>query len=398
MRHMKWAIGLLLTAILASSCATTVHVRHLVPAEVNLAGRRELAVSTATLPDSIRRPSPWIDGLQETNFSLYSGWEGDIPTTVTTLATNHITKELSSTGYFTVLGPRQTDGYMAQICGGKDGCSGLTALGVRALMVLDIPYMEATEQVIGRDHYEQMTKELELENPDKGKPLQPDTIKITNTFNELKGRDYYLVQKATLTLTYTLYDTGDGTVIASRTFTDSSERETKIGTRTYGADLKTYSDERTYYSNLAPSFAPLFDSIVESMGEKIALQLAPSWKSSRVSLLDVKPKSESVKEAEKAVKHGEYQQAYLIYYGLWQQHSFAAGYNAALLLEGMGKLDEALALMDDVYHQSGSQHSHAALLRIQEAKSLHDKAERQITGEIDDDGQGLLLTQYMVAE
>ena len=64
----------------------------------------------------------------------------------------------------------------------------------------------------------------------------------------------------------------------------------------------------------------------------------------------------------------------------------------------MGKLDEALALMDDVYHQSGSQHSHAALLRIQEAKSLHDKAERQITGEIDDDGQGLLLTQYMVAE
>lgn len=398
MRHMKWALALLLTAVLASSCATTVNVRHLVPAEVNLAGRREIAISTATLPDTIRRPSPWIDGLQETSFSLYSGWEGDIPTTVTTLATNHITEDLSSTGYFTVLGSRQTDGYMAQICSGKDGCSSLKAMGIQALMVLDIPYIEATEQIIGRDHYEQATKNLELENPNKDLPGQPKTILVPTTFNELKGREYYLVQKATLTLTYTLYDTGDGTVIASRTFTDSSERETKIGTRTYGADLKTYRDERSYFSNLAPSFAPLFESIVETMGDRIALQLAPSWKSSRVSLLDVKPKSAIVKEAEKAVKQGEYQQAYLIYHGLWQQHSFAAGYNAALLLEGMGKLDEALSMMDEVYRQSGSERSHTALLRIQEAKSLHDKAERQITGEIDDDGQGVLLTQYMVAE
>lgn len=394
MRYMRLAIGLLLTMILASSCATTIQVRHLVPAEVNLAGRREIAVSTATLPSSIRRPSPWIDGLQETSFTLYSGWDGEVPITIGNQTTNRITQALSSTGYFTILGARQTDGYMAQICSGNVGCAGLATLGVKALLVLDIPYIDATEQIFGRDNYEQATKDLKLQDPADEDGKKTYTI----TFSELKGREYYLTQKATLTLTYTIYDTENGTVIASRTFTDSAERETKIGTRTYGSDLKTYHDERSYFSSLAPSFNPLFESIIETMSEKIALQLAPSWKSSRVSLMDVKPRSALVKEAEQAVKQGEYQHAYLIYRQLWDQHSFAAGYNAALLLEGMGKIDEALDLMDTVYRQSGSERSYSALLRIQEAKGLHDKAERQITGEIDDDGQGVLLTQYMVAE
>jgi hypothetical protein len=51
-----------------------------------------------------------------------------------------------------------------------------------------------------------------------------------------------------------------------------------------------------------------------------------------------------------------------------------------------------------VYHQSGSERSYAALIRIQEAKSQHDKAERQISGEQFEDGQSLTLTQYMISE
>lgn len=394
MRRMQWVIGLLLILVLATSCATTVQVRHLVPAEIDLAGRREIAIASATVPASIRRPSLWIDGLQETGFSLYSGWDGEITAKIGAQITGTITSTLAQTGYFSLLEAREADGYMAQICSGKDGCTSLKERGITALMVLDIPYLEAGEQVVGKDVYEQVTKNLLLQDPD-----DPEAkISVPSTFNEVTAREYFLIQRATLTLTYTLYDTGDGRVIASRTFTDSVEQETKIGTRVYGEDLKTYRDERSYLSSIAPSFGPLFTSITDAMAAKISSQLAPSWKSSHVSLMAVKPKSELSKEAEKAVRSGEYLQAHQIYMGLWQQRSVAAGYNAALLLEGMGKLDEALALMDQVYHQSGSERAYSALLRIQEAKSQHEKAQRQISGEQADDGQSLTLTQYMISE
>ena len=394
MKRMKWAIALLVTLMVATSCATTVQVRHLVPAEVDLDGRREIAIASATIPTSVRRPSLWIDGLQETGFSLYSGWDGEIVAKVGTQATGTITTALAQTGYFSLLDAGQTDGYMAQICIGDDGCAHLKGRGITALMVLDIPYLDASEQVVGRDVYEQVTKNLILQDPDD----EDSTITVPSTFNEVIAREYFLIQRATLTLTYSLYDTSDGRVIASRTFTDSVEKETKIGTRIYGEDLKTYRDERSYFSTLAPSFSPIFSTIIDSVAAKIAAQLAPAWKSSHVALMDVKPKSALSKEAEKAVRNGEYLQAYHRYMELWQQHSMAAGYNAALLLEGMGKLDEALALMDTVYHQSGSQRAYTALHRIQEAKSLHDKAQRQISGEQVDDGQSLTLTQYMISE
>ena len=401
MKRMKWAIALLVTLMVATSCATTVQVRHLVPAEVDLDGRREIAIASATIPTSVRRPSLWIDGLQETGFSLYSGWDGEIVAKVGTQATGTITTALAQTGYFSLLDAGQTDGYMAQICIGDDGCAHLKGRGITALMVLDIPYLDASEQVVGRDVYEQVTKDIEVANPlfDPNEiPPKPATIKVSHTFNEVIAREYFLIQRATLTLTYSLYDTSEGRVIASRTFTDSVEKETKIGTRIYGEDLKTYRDERSYFSTLAPSFSPIFSTIIDSVAAKIAAQLAPAWKSSHVALMDVKPKSALSKEAEKAVRNGEYLQAYHRYMELWQQHSMAAGYNAALLLEGMGKLDEALALMDTVYHQSGSQRAYTALHRIQEAKSLHDKAQRQISGEQVDDGQSLTLTQYMISE
>ncbi len=404
MRRLKWVIGLLLTIVLVTSCATTVQVRHLVPAEVSLNGRREIAIASATAPASVRRPNLWIEGLQDTGFSLYSGWDGEIPAKVSRQTTDAITAELSNTGYFSLLSPRETDGHMAQICSGKDGCSLLKERGISALMVLDIPYIEAAEQVVGRDVHTLVTKEIEVANPlydptiPKDEQVEPATIKVSHTFNEVTGREYFLIQRATLTLTYTLYDTTDGRVIASRTFTDSREQETKIGTRTYGADLKTYRDERSYFSSVAPSFEALCRAITSSMATKISSQLAPSWESSQVTLMEVKPKGELSKEANKAVRRGEYQQAYELYMQLWRQHSFAAGYNAAILLEGMGKLDEALALMSDVYHQSGSSRSYAALIRIQEVKSQHDKAQRQISGEQFEDGQSLTLTQYMISE
>ena len=49
MRRLTGAIGLILTIVLVTSCATTVQVRHLVPAEVDLNGRREIAIASATL-------------------------------------------------------------------------------------------------------------------------------------------------------------------------------------------------------------------------------------------------------------------------------------------------------------------------------------------------------------
>ncbi|NMA22911.1 MAG: hypothetical protein GX938_05320, partial [Spirochaetales bacterium] len=393
---------------------TSVQVRHLVLAEVDLGGRRDLAIASAAVGPTIKGPRPWVEGLDETSFSLATGWQADLPNRVGQQATTRIVDALMHTGHFSIVGPQGTDVQMQLICAGADGCSALVGRGVTALMITNIPYIDATEHVVGRDVLGQMAKTFTIKDEDG------DEITLVTTSNEVVAREYYLVQRVTMTLTYTIHDTTDGQILVSRTFTDAAEAETLIGRRLYsesnenssapaagslvgrrvsGGDNMGYRDERIYLMRSAPSLLTLFDGLIGEMTAKIATQLAPTWRSSTVALMDIKPKSQESKAAEHAASKGEYRRAFDFYSLLWQrEHLLGAGYNAAILLEAMGDLDQALSLMDEVYRFSSSVQAYTALLRIQEAKSQHEKAERQISGEIVDDGQSVMMTQYMIAE
>jgi hypothetical protein len=388
---MKRAILAILGALIllvVTSCATMVEVRHLRPAEVDLKGRKNLALGPVTTAVRTTRPSPWIDGLQETSFSLSSGWEADLVSRLEQWATTRLHSVVTSSGYFTVMDPALTGAYLTLIRQGGDGCELLLEKGFNMLLVPTIQFFDAAEEVVGRDIREQVTEEIEVGG-----------VKMISTYEKVTSREYYLIQRGTVTLGYDLYDPENGTLITSKSFTDVQQKETKIGTRFYGADSKSYRDERTYLSSQGPSFASLFEEMLRPMIEQIGRQIAPSWESVKVALLDSKPQTVASKEAHSLVKYGNYARAQQLFMAEWQNsRSLAQGYNAAILLEAMGYLDEAVALIDEVYQSTASAKAYSALMRMQEAKALHEKAERQISGDLSDDGQGYVMMQHMVVE
>lgn len=259
----------------------------------------------------------------------------------------------------------------------------LQSKGVQALLVSDITYVDMDESIVGRD-------------------IRTYVTEGAKNYEKVTSREYFLVQQATLSLTYSVIDLAQNHVLVSRSFTGKQERETKIGTRIYLFDTAApgaYRDERRYASGHAPSFAPLFEQILDEFSSTIATQLAPSYQLSRLPLLANKPKLKEAEAAYKLARQGSYAPAQILFHELWEQERhLPSGYNAALLLEALGTIDEAVDLMSIVYHSTASQQAHDALLRMQEAQSGQKKAERQISGEVTRDGQGVTMTQYMVME
>jgi hypothetical protein len=385
MRRTALLLSLLVLVVALTSCATSVTVRHLVPGEVDLSNFRSVAVaSTSPYTFASSRPlSPWISGLQETDFTLSSGYELNLGDQIADLATDMLVRSVGDTGYFSVLPPAITDAYSSLGSVGEDMRGMLLAKGVQALLVSDITYVDMEENIVGRD-------------------VRTYVTEGTKHYEKVTSREYYLIQKATLSLTYSLIDLAQNRILLSKSFTDKQEKETKIGTRIYLFDTGTtgsYRDERRYASGHAPSFAPLFEEILNRFSPTIARELAPSYQLSRISLLGNKPKLKEVEPAYALVRQGSYAEAYQLFVRVWeQQEHVPSGYNAAVLLEALGDLDAAVELMSTVYHRSASQEAHDELLRMQEAQSGQKKAERQIAGDMNRDGQGVTMTQYMVME
>lgn len=380
--------------IFFTSCATSITVRHLVPGEVDLSASRNIAVaSTNAYKFPYGRPlSPWIKGLSETDFTLSSGYDTNLASSVASTASRMILDSVQGTGYFTVLTPEVTDAYMTLSKVGENTSAMLKSKGVQALLSSSISYMDVEEQVVGRDVKTFVTEDVD--------PNPNDAIVNIKSYEKVTSREYFLVQKATLTLTYTIFDLGSGSILFSRSFTGKEDQETKIGIRTYDAGAPGgYRDERRYSSGYAPSFKPLFEKIIRSFSSTISKQLAPSWQTKRLTLMSNKPKLEAAKGAYTLAERGSYEAAYRQFLSLYEGNGhIASGYNAALLLEAMGRFTEAVDLMNDVYNRSGSRQAYTALLSMQEAKSQSEKAQRQISGESTHDGQGVMMMQYVVME
>lgn len=380
--------------IFFTSCATSITVRHLVPGEVDLSASRNIAVaSTNAYKFPYGRPlSPWIQGLSETDFTLSSGYDTNLASSVASTASRMILDSVQGTGYFTVLTPEVTDAYMTLSKVGENTSAMLKSKGMQALLSSSISYMDVEEQVVGRDVKTFVTEDVD--------PNPNDAIVNIKSYEKVTSREYFLVQKATLTLTYTIFDLGSGSILFSRSFTGKEDQETKIGIRTYDAGAPGgYRDERRYSSGYAPSFKPLFEKIIRSFSSTISKQLAPSWQTKRLTLMSNKPKLEAAKGAYTLAERGSYEAAYRQFLSLYEGNGhIASGYNAALLLEAMGRFTEAVDLMNDVYNRSGSRQAYTALLCMQEAKSQSEKAQRQISGESTLDGQGVMMMQYVVME
>ncbi len=281
---------------------------------------------------------PWVSGLHETDFTLSTGFDPNLSERVASLATRNIVQAVSDTRYFSILAPPEaTDAYLSLSKAGEDGIRLMREKGgFDLLMSSEISYMDMEERVEGTDRREFVT----------------DSSGVSS--EQVTKREYYLVQEATLGLSYTITSLNDGRILVSESFTDKEEERTKIGTRYYAPPDGSYRDERNYSSGLAPSFDSLFLEIIEHATDKMALHLAPSWETKHLSLMKNKEKLATAEMAHEFAKDGEYRRAYQQFLSIWQQsRQLSSGYNASLMLAGLGELQAAVDMMNEVYNATG---------------------------------------------
>ena len=363
-----------LVAMLAfSSCATSIKVRHLVPSDVDVSNHRNIAIASTEMyvfPSGGVLP-PWIKSSSDTTFALSSGFDPNLNANIAEASTTYLVDALVNTEYFTVLQPETADAYLTLGKNGENAYAMLMEQDVQALLKSSITYMNCEEQIIGRD-----IKEWVTENPAPTVPTSKDI-----SYEKVTGRSFFLEQRATVTFTYTLIDLMANRILATDSFTSQQTNEICLGKTIFGTGENSRdTDERCYASGFAPSFFSLFDVMVKEIPSQIATQLAPSWAESRVSLMANKPKAD-VDSAYKMAEQGNLRDSYEVFFQAWDQRThLPSGYNAALLLEGLGQYSEALELMNQVYNKTGDSKSHTQLIRLKEVSSQQDAAMKQIDG------------------
>ncbi len=336
------------------SCMSSVEVSALVPAEINLGKYRNMAVASTEefRFNSYDRPSSWVRVLGSSSMRVSSGVPRDIEARVADYATNSLVNSLQSTGYFNLILPEQTDAYIAGNKVGVDGFGLLRNAGASSLMRSSISYMDCDEYVYTKPKTQWVPPVL---NPD-------GTVKEKG-YDKVVGTDYFLVQSGTVSFTYTIVDLLNGSVLASRTFSDKVSRETKLSSP----------------NDYAPSMVPMYQNMIASFQPNIRKQLAPRRVTSTIYLMENKPKLDVAKEAYKQVDQGNLQIAYSMFNELWiSQRHIPSGYNAALLEEAMGDLSGAISMMNDVYAYSHNTEVGVALARMKSAMDQQKKAEAQL--------------------
>lgn len=131
-------------------------------------------------------------------------------------------------------------------------------------------------------------------------------------------------------------------------------------------------EESSEYANLreVPSGFSLISSDLSSRINTIAKKLMPYTTTRHLSLLKYKTKDPEIKEdmdtAHKLTKQGLYPLAQSAFMNMYQQQGiFEAGYNAALLLEVTGQLNEAEELMGQLFVATNNPKAEKALKEIQ---------------------------------
>lgn len=362
-------------AIVLASCQSTVTVKHLMPATVNMGSYRTIAVASTDLSASTLSFYPtWSISFDDFGYHFSSGYERNSATRAAVIATDSFTKTMQESGFFTVLPPSETDKYLAL---GDDGLALLKQKGVKAIVTSSISYLDLDEEPYSEDIVEYRT------NP---------TTKTTSKC--VVGRKYYISQKVTVSFTYLVRDIESGTILASDTFTGKRSRETEVARRVFKGN--SFVDEKLYSFAYAPSVTDMISSILDGFQEKIARKLMPSWQYSSVALMDNKPKNANVKDAYRLADSGKIEEAYSVFVAEWENSGHVpSGYNAALMLEAMGNLSDAVTLMHQVANESGDGKAYTALSRMLSAQKEQEEAQNQIQGTSPDGESGVTTTQII---
>ncbi|MBN2050715.1 MAG: hypothetical protein JW760_09745 [Spirochaetales bacterium] len=337
-------VGTLILLLLITGCATSVRMVVTKPAEVNLAGVKNLSILDFEYVESTSEVT--LDKLLEDALSqLITGEDTSLSNEekMARYATNKMSESLAATDYFTLVDPgnfKDSVDIMTNRMQFFDILSGVYDVdGVLLGSILTMKTKETWE------------------------------TRIVMVLDELTGQEVeqeeeWVTRQANLEFEYRILSTDTSEVMVQKVFTRST------------SDAKSYEE----YDRLT-SEDLMYKRMVDEIVRTITRQLVPYQVTESRSLMKDKTKDQRMETADQFVKVAKYNEALEIFLSVWQQtRNIAAGFNAAIMYEALGNLDQAIVQMNDVLNVYPEKKVFRSLERLKAAKVEREKAMAQLEG------------------
>ncbi len=300
-------LPLFLFVLFLCSCATTIRYNRLKAATFNMANYRNILVATFHSNGAAAGSSflSWKDFLR---LSAY-GSRGHIADIMTQYTSDEIINELMSTSYFTVIDPMVAYNSMSLYQKSQSIPELGANLGAQAALVVSLTRTYWNDRKFTETYYK---------TDEDGNRTPYKITKIERSFN--------------LSINCSIVDTGTNALIATETYSKSSE--------------SIRDEEDQIY---LPDPEDVFKRMVDSIVSHFVRQVAPYWVSESVTLAVDKSKNPLLEPAYEMVKNGLYDDAIIIFKDTWEKsRNPAAGFNLSVLYEVRGKLSESMNAIEDL--------------------------------------------------
>ena len=340
MKKSKLILAVLITAaiLFLTACSTTIAVKTLVPAKVDVSGYKTIAVRSTKDETKWILPLFWNSDFPF-DYSVNSRYMGylrissrldfNVSSRITEAASSTIYKAIN-TGFFTVLEPKLTDSLVAVGEYGGNVRAELMNKNVDALLTTKIADIYYDEKIVQEPGFS-------TTDPSNGQKYTP--------------MYFYAVQRYALTIFYTLTDVENNVILASGTFSSGMREErTQLGkTKNSAGDF-----ESTYYSYI-PSASSLFSNLIKNFTDSFREELSPHYKTVYFDFMKNKPEVKSLKKAYEALDNEQWETALQLFADEYaRSNHIPSGYNAAILYFATGKTETALAIANELYTKHGS--------------------------------------------
>jgi hypothetical protein len=180
------------------------------------------------------------------------------------------------------------------------------------------------------------------------------------------GKTYYSYYRdVTLEFSYMLKRAGDGAIIGQ------TIRE--------GARTASSSD-----SSKLPAVYDIAKTIATSQLEYLKRDIAPWQLEEKRIFEEDKMKDPRMKNAKVMLKEKSFRSAYTLYTTIYKDSlNFAAGFNAAICTEILGNIEDAAALMQQLWEDTGNPKAQTELARMQTVIADIAKVNEEYSGKID---------------
>ena len=349
----KYLIVIIVLSFLLTACSTSVRVGYNRPSEIDMGRYRNIAVASTVPFRGFQSPGFYVRSVDDAAAShthVRSSYDRSLADEVASYATGSLLGSLSSTGFFSITPPEKADRMISKNRLGYSIQDDVEYYNIDAFVIPRIVSMDVNEYLSSERYYY-----YDYSRVDKnGKPLR------------LVDYRYYLTQSASIVYSYTVIDARTMTIYVTKNFSDKIEETTEVGR--YGFN--------------APDPAVYFEKMIDNITRITAFQLAPSRAAAEIELMDNKPDNKSADAAYDYVKDGNIAAAEQIFRDVWRQGShLPSGYNYALLLAVEGKIDSAIAVLEEIQSVYAGNGDVARLLSdLEEIRRNNAEAQAQIDG------------------